>query len=146
MANAYLDWLGGQADRDLARQRAQVDTAKLLATFSAAVAVTLVATALQVGQSASGWDKIAVVGLAASFVAVLLVIMSDRTSQVDHQYVVSQSVLHGWSQAQLATKLRVATIAAVTSNERPVRVVLRITTLQVVISAASAGAAIMSLV
>jgi hypothetical protein len=62
MANAYLDWLGSQADRDLARQRAQVDTAKLLATFSAAVAVTLVATALQVGQSVSSWDKLAVLG------------------------------------------------------------------------------------
>lgn len=49
MAQTPEEWLEVQADRALARQRAQADTAKLLATFAAGVAGALVATALQVG-------------------------------------------------------------------------------------------------
>jgi len=146
MGHAYLDWLETQADRELARQRAQVDTAKLLATLAVGVAATLVATALQVGRAASAWDKVAVGMLGGAFGAVILVVLADRISQVNHLNVVSQSVIEGWSQTQLATKLQALTIAAVDSNEAPVRAVRRLAVIQVLISAASAGAAIVSLV
>ena len=56
------EWLEGQAGRRFEQQRATIDNSKLMATFIAAVAATLVATTLQVGKA--GWlDFLASLGL-----------------------------------------------------------------------------------
>jgi hypothetical protein len=44
MSNGVPEWLEGQADRLLNRQRAAVENSKLIATFITAIAATIVAT------------------------------------------------------------------------------------------------------
>lgn len=113
------EWLEVQADRAAARQRSQVDTAKVLVTFSAGIAATLVATALQVGDP-SKRDIAAAVVLGLSMALVMAVLKKDRLTEADQDSILSQGAALTWSDARLVGELRAAQLAAVRSNESTV--------------------------
>ncbi|MBQ1010830.1 hypothetical protein KBX53_07690 [Micromonospora sp. M51] len=144
MAQTSAEWLEGQADRASARQRAQVDTAKLLATFAAGVAATLVATALQVG-TPEKLDEIATWSLGACFFAVIWIILLDRIAVADHTRILELSHLHNWDDQRLMTELRTATIKAAHSNSEVVNCVRMALALQVALSATTGTIAVLSL-
>ncbi|MBN2446270.1 MAG: hypothetical protein JXO22_06075 [Phycisphaerae bacterium] len=144
MAISLAEWLDGQADRTSTRQRAQVDTGKLVATFSAGIVATLAATALQVGQL-STWDRVAAALLALSFAMALLVILLDRLTEADQSAVVQISQTQNWPQAKTLAELRVATLTASITNEGVVRSVRLAVAVQVTTSLFGGAAAIISL-
>ncbi|MFF5079198.1 hypothetical protein ACFY36_19240 [Actinoplanes sp. NPDC000266] len=144
MAQTPEEWLEVQADRALARQRAQVDTAKLLATFAAGIAGALVATALQVGEP-EGLDWAAAWLLLVTFVAVLGVIAVDRLAEADHDQILNVRAIRNWDQDKMLEELRVAALTAVYSNGGVVRMVRSVLALQLLLSVATGIVAATSL-
>lgn len=133
--------LDQQYSRMIDRQRAQVETAKLLTTFAAAIAATLVASALQVvrGSGQTRWSSCL---LAACFVAAILVIVFDRISEPDLDPAVIQTFGdHARFQEYVNTQL----IAAQKFNESVVRAVRIVVAIQLAFAAASGAIATMSL-
>jgi preprotein translocase subunit SecG len=104
----------------LAAQRTRIETAKLLATFVAGMAGAVVATALQVGDP-NGLDVTAVVFLLLTALGVVIVILLDRTKDVDVEAVALDAQLSGWNQTRLLEELRRLSYAAMNSNEAVVR-------------------------
>jgi hypothetical protein len=133
VAQTPEEWLEIQSDRALARQRAQVDTAKLLATFAAGIAGALVATALQVGRP-NGLDWAASWLLLVTFVAVLAVIAVDRLAEADHDQILNMRMVRNWTQDQLLLELRAAALTAVYANNEVVRTVRTVLTAQLLLS------------
>ncbi|GIF45082.1 hypothetical protein Axi01nite_93930 [Actinoplanes xinjiangensis] len=115
MPETPAEWLESQADRTFARQRAEVDTAKLVATFSTGVTTTLVATSLQVGEP-NGWDLTGVILLAAAVLAVFYLILLDRITESDQNQLLEISKLNGWTDAQLVNELRTSMLKATYVN------------------------------
>ncbi|WP_405101502.1 hypothetical protein [Micromonospora sp. NBC_01412] len=144
MANPIPEWLEHQADRTCARQRAQVETGKLIVTFSAAVAATIVATALQVGKI-SAWDRIAAVLLGATFLVAIVAILFDRLSEVDHLTIMQIGQIHGWPATKLLGELRAASVTAAFANEDVVRAMRVAVMVQVAVSFTTGAAAVISL-
>lgn len=118
---AVDEWLDGQADRCFDRQRAQTDNAKIVATFVTATAAGLVATGLQVGDTASDLDRSALMWLGFATVAGVAVALLDRIHEANHSLITMQAHLGGWSDAQLLRTLRDQTLKVVVWNERSVR-------------------------
>jgi hypothetical protein len=138
------DWLDRDLEASMARQRAQVDTAKLLATFVAGIAATLVATALQVGKPTI-LDSISVYSLAGATCAAIAVILFDRMTAPNSDLILRQSVDLNWDNNQLIDKLREANCAAVEINRSVVNQVRQALTAQVVISIFAGTLAVISL-
>ncbi len=142
MSATSAEWLEGQTDRILSRQRAQAETAKLLATFATAVAAGLVATALQVAPSTTA-DRRALVLLFASFLLALFVVFADRLAEADHNHVLTAAKLSGSDEATTLAELRTANLTAVNYNEGVIsimRVALIVQLLLSVLAAAAAAA------
>lgn len=116
MAQTPAEWLQAQAERSLGRQRAHVDTAKLVSTFIAAIAATLVATALQVGEP-TALDAASAVLLALTTVATICVILFDRLTEANHQLVLERAAINQWGDEKLLIELREAAQTAVHINE-----------------------------
>lgn len=110
------DWIQRQADRTLANQRAQADTAKLLATFTVAIAATFVATALQVGSRSTGLDIWASWILAACFATTIAVLLLDRITDTNIEDAFLLSHANGWTEAELLSHLRTETLRAQVLN------------------------------
>jgi hypothetical protein len=144
MTETTEGWLENHADRTFARQRAQVDTAKLLATFAAGIAATLVATALQVGDPEQ-LDRISAWLLAVTFLAAIMVIMLDRIAEANQSQTLELSALGKWDDERLLFELRRATLKAVFSNHEVVRSVKIALAVQLVFSTATGVAAATSL-
>ncbi|WP_448639423.1 hypothetical protein [Geodermatophilus sp. URMC 63] len=118
MATTSEEWLEAYAQQQLATQRATADDAKLVATFAAALAGSLLASALQEGEKPSGWDWVSSVALSLTVLLTLLVtVILDRFEEPDYAKV-QQSALQGsWSDAHQLFELRQATIAARNVNQ-----------------------------
>jgi hypothetical protein len=144
MGQTPAEWLENQADRSFARQRAEVDTAKLLATFAAGVAATLVATSLQVGEP-SGLDLTGTIFLAAAVLAVVCVIALDRIAEADQGKILELSQINKWTQAQVLRELRKSTVVAAYSNAEVVLSVRRALIVQVILSCVAGTIACVSL-
>jgi hypothetical protein len=144
VTNSSAEWLERNADRILARQRAQVDTAKLLATFATAVAAALVAAGLQV-HAAVALDVASAILLGISFSAAIVVILLDRLREADPTAVLERGQVHQWTEAQIVGELRLLMLAAVRNNAWYVTAVMIAVIIQVVVAAGSAGLAISSL-
>jgi hypothetical protein len=138
------EWLDSQTDRTSSRQRAQVDTSKLVATFSAGIVATIVATALQVGDP-TAWDRVAAGLLALSFAVALAVILLDRLTVADQAAILQSAQIRGWSEAQIINELRVASLTASLANEAVVRSVRLAVAVQVTVSLCCGASAIISL-
>jgi hypothetical protein len=144
MAQTSAEWLEGQSERSFARQRAQVDTAKIIATFTAGVAATLVATALQVGAPTT-LDRVASYFLMTSVVATVCVVLLDRIVEADQATVLQNALVNSWSDSEILTQLRLASIAATNFNEDVVRYVRWSLAVQLCISAVAGIVAAISL-
>lgn len=144
MSDSPGDWLERNADRTFARQRTQVETSKLIATFAAGTAAALVAASLQSAPVTLG-DWIASFALLAAVAGVLVVIALDRLTEADHGEVLARRQLREWSDEQLVVELRVALMTAVINNNAVVTVVRCATMVQVAIAAIGGVAASVSL-
>jgi hypothetical protein len=141
---AVAEWLDPQADRVLARQGRQVDTAKLLATFAAGVAATVVASALQVAP-VTDYDRYSVWALCVSIVLAVAVVLLDRLREADHHEVATLAALNGWSSTQFLVQLQGQTLWALTFNEKVVGLVRHVLLIQIVVAALAGIIATLSL-
>lgn len=144
MATRSVEWREKDLDRRAARQRTQIETAKLLATFAVSASAAIVASALQAGKS-TAWNITAIILLGIAFLAVVGVIFLDRTTQVDQEQLVIEGQIKQWSDERLLQELRVEFLASVNNNESVVNSVQRATQIQVIISIFSAVSATISL-
>ncbi len=107
----------------MTRQRAQADNAKLIATFAAAIAGGLVASALQAGSQPSRGDWLASWALGLTFVLTLGVMVLDRMEEPDHRQVLERAALATWTDDHRLFELRCTAIAACNLNERTLRLI-----------------------
>lgn len=133
------------ADRASSRQRAQVETAKLLATFSSAVATTMVAAMLQVGGARFYLDLISAAVLVVAILLTGLVILVDRITEADIDAVLRESAVQKWTPEQLEKEMAVATVAAVKANDPVVKRVHLCVGFQFAAAAAATGLSILAL-
>lgn len=138
------EWLELQADRVSARQRAQVETAKLVTTFVTAVAATLCGSDIQVPGN-DPLEVAALVGLGIAALLTLIVFASDRLAEAPHKELLSRAHTQGWNGEKLLRELRTAAIDAVESNQEVVRIVKLLTAVQVLTAAASGTLAVLAL-
>lgn len=110
-------WIDEHQVQELSQARGRADAAKLVATFTTAIAATLVATELQVrAGSMTGWDLLAVITLGIAFLFTLLVVVLDRLTVVDVREVLTQQAALGVSGDQALISLRAASLTAMTFN------------------------------
>ena len=126
-------WQQQNADMVLARQRAQVDTSKLVVTFTLAIAATLDATALQVTGQRS-LDIAATVALGAGFVATLIVIGLDRLKEPDRLWALARARRKKFSDAQLVELMQDLSDEVERFNESIVARVRLATQLQILVA------------
>jgi hypothetical protein len=98
MPQSVEEWRDQHAARELARQTSQLETAKLLVTFTAGISATLVATALQVGEHAINADRWACAILAASFAFAVATIGLDRSKSPNHAKASLRREQNGWTE------------------------------------------------
>jgi hypothetical protein len=135
-----LEWIDTHADRVLAVQRSQVDTAKLLSTFAAGVSATIVGTGLQVGAPASGDLRNATYVLGVTVLLILPIVLADRIRVADHDVLLKEAGIRSWTNDQFYFEWRNATLIAVEENRTFVRLVKMATTVQLTV--ASVGGAL----
>lgn len=145
MSERVDDWLEQHAQRAIARQRAQVDTAKLLTTFAAAVAATIVGTALQVGDLPTVLDYTATFALGAAFLLAVSVILLDRLTDVDYEHVITLAAVSDSTLHDVIMDLRRAGLAAERFNRSVVSLVWITSGVQVACAAISGAFAAASL-
>lgn len=123
-----------QYERLLSRQRAQVETAKLVATFATAVGATIVGSALQVVRG-STLTVLASSLLAAAFLVTVIIVAFDRLAEPNldpaviklfsghaafQEYVESQLIasedFNTWRLAQLRILIAIQLILAASSG------------------------------
>jgi exosortase/archaeosortase len=139
------DWLDQQVDRALARQRSQVDTAKVIAVFTTGIAGTLVATSLQVGDKPHLLDHVGVWLLLATALAVVVVVFVDRLSEADHAAIIQTARFNRWDDEHLLRELRIESMTAVRVNGGVVTLVRAATCIQVILAIATGVIATVSL-
>ncbi|HEU5390998.1 MAG TPA: hypothetical protein VFV73_34365 [Streptosporangiaceae bacterium] len=122
-----------------------MEAAKLLATLGVATAAAFVASALQVGRNKT--DDVAAVWLiGCAFLAVIIVVLLDRSTIVDHQTLLNEVALGNFDEQQRLTDLRKDAMISVLNNDAVVRQVRFAAGLALLLAAASAAFAINSLV
>jgi hypothetical protein len=126
-------------------QRAQVEAAKLLSTLGVATAAAFVASALQEGRSRIG-DIAAAWLIGVAFAAVIVVVLLDRSTIVDHQALLNEVTLGDLDKERALTTLRKAAILNVLNNDAVVRQVRLAAGVTLLLALASAALAIASLV
>lgn len=138
------DWYRRNSERVLAHQRSQVDTAKILVTFTLAVAATLVATALQVG-TPNRLDIWASAVLGLGFLVTIAVILLDRITEPDLSSVEKRARQWKLSDDQLLVLLQDLAFDTEEENDTVVSQVKAAGLVQVQLSIASAVLATLSL-
>lgn len=133
------------ADRRASRQQRQVESAKLVTTFSASVAAAIVAAALQTGPDSTSLDILAAVFLSTAFLAVLIVIILDRTTEVKQEDLVHDYRLAGFTDEQIATELVIQTHASIRNNDSIVTQVKIASIIQVLLAGVAGLLAALSL-
>ena len=121
-----------------------MEAAKLLSTLAVATAAAFVATALQTGHSRAG-DLTATWLIGCAFLAVVVVVLLDRSTIVDHQAVLNEAALGNFDEEQGLTKLRKDAMISVLNNDAVVRQVKLAAGLSLLLALASAAFAINSL-
>ena len=117
------DWLDTQVDRVSDRQRARADTAKLVATFAAGVAGSLVASALQTGATASSWDWTSAWALAITIVLTVAVVLLDRLTEADHRTILTNAQAAGLDADATLAQLRLAAMTSTKANESVIKAI-----------------------
>lgn len=141
----FREWLEQDLERRSSSQRAQVETAKLLATLGVATAAAFVASALQVGRSRTE-DLTAAWMIGCAFAVVIIVVLLDRSTIVDHQALINEMALGDFDEEQALTRLRKDAIINVLNNDAVVRQVKSAAGVTLLLALTSAAFAITSLV
>jgi hypothetical protein len=95
MGETLEAWLGNHAGREDVHAHQVLRTAKVVTTFSAAIAATLVATSLAEGPAPSGWDKGAVAAMGLALLGVLAVVFRTRKTP-DVQRILDEAANECW--------------------------------------------------
>lgn len=144
MPESVDQWSDQHWDRSFARQTAQVETVKLLVTFSVGVSAALAAAALQV-KGRTAWNVAAIVLLGVAFALTLLTIGLDRLKWPNRRAALDRQSDLGWTEAQLLVYVRSLMRDAEDENDRVVRQVRYVATYQLLAVAVTAGLAVTSL-
>ena len=144
MTTAFLAWLERDLERRSSSQRAQVEAAKLLSTLAVATAAVFVAGALQAGHSRVS-DLIAACLIGGAFVAVVVVVILDRSTIVDHQAVLVHAAMGDFDEEHELRRLRKDAMISILNNDTIVRQVKFATGLTLSLALISAAFAISSL-
>lgn len=142
---AVEQWKQEHVDQSLVRQRAQADGVKLVVTFFAAIAATLVATSLQIGRP-SWLDVLATVGLIVTIVETCMVISSDRLREVDQAKVDGVIMNPQWTWDRRLEELRDLGVSLVDLNEVILSGVLKHRTRQLICASVASLVAVISLI
>lgn len=145
LTSPFRAWLEQDLERRSSSQRAQVEAAKLLATLGVATAAAFVASALQVGRSRTD-DVTAAWLIGCAFAVVIVVVLLDRSTIVDHQALLTEMALSDFDEEQALTRLRKDAIINVLNNDAVVHQVRVAASVTLLLALASAGFAITSLV
>lgn len=142
---AYDDWLDQHISRSIDRQRAQVETAKLLVTFATGVAAALVSASLQV--HGKNWQNLVASSVfAASVIATVAAVLRDRLTEADRDQVATQALSAGLTDVEILRELRAAALAAWNVNETVVRGVRRLVAVQLLLAGVASSFAIWSMI
>lgn len=144
MADAFLDWLADDLRRRSATQRAQVEAAKLLAALGLASAGGFVASALEVGNH-QGYEIAASVLVAATFLAVVVVVLLDRTTVADHEAIMVRAAMGEFDDHSALKALQRDEMISVLNNDAVVRQVRWGTGVALLLALASAVVAVYSM-
>lgn len=116
------EWVDTQVDRSLERQRGKSDNSKLVATFAAGIAVTIFATALQVGTPASDLEHEAWPWMMLSAGLAVAVVLLDRLREVDYRALLQYAHFNGWDEPTFVHELRWRTMEVVRFNDWTIRI------------------------
>lgn len=144
LATTFFAWLERNLERRAGSQRAQVETAKLLSTLAVATAAAFVASALQAGNNRTE-DLVAASLVGSAFVAVVIVVLLDRSTIVDHQAVLLKRATDDFDDDEVVMRLRQDAMISILNNDAIVRQVKLATGLTLLLAFASAAFAISSL-
>ncbi len=144
MTTAFFTWLERDLERRAGSQRAQVEAAKLLSTLAVATAGAFVASALQAGNNRTE-DLVAACLVGSAFVTVVLVVLLDRSTIVDHQAVLLKRATGDFDDSQMLMKLRQDAMISILNNDAIGRQVKLATGVTLLLALASASFAISSL-
>lgn len=134
------------ADRSLAHQRAQVETAKLVTTFSAGIGAALVASALQVG-GVQHDTHTSVILLGAAVGLVVVVVLCDRLKVVDHDREISAALLSAGDveprhlEEHIVTRLQEALVGVADFNGSIVKLIRAVAAVQLLTAFATTALA-----
>jgi hypothetical protein len=145
LTSPFREWLEQDLQRRSSSQRAQVEAAKLLSTLGVATAAAFVASALQVGRSRTE-DVTAAWLIGCAFAVVIVVVLLDRSTIVDHQALLNEVALGDFDEEQALTRLRRDAIINVLNNDAVVGQVKFAAGVTLLLALASAAFAITSLV
>lgn len=144
LATAFITWLENDLERRSSSQRVQVEAAKLLSTLAVATAAAFVASALQVGHNKTG-NLIAACLVGSAFAAVVVVVLLDRSTIVDHQAVLLEKATGNFDDEEELMRLRRDAMISILNNDTIVRQVKFATSATLLLALASAAFAISSL-
>ena len=144
MTTGFSAWLERDFERRSSGQRAQVEAAKLLSTLAIATAAAFVASALQSGHSRSS-DVIAAYLIGGSFIAIVAVILLDRSTTVDLRDLELGALMGQLDEEKELDRLRRDEMISVLNNEAVVRQVRLATGLTLLLALTAAAFAIGSL-
>jgi hypothetical protein len=144
MGEALEAWLENHARCEDAHSHRELQTAKLVTTFSAAIAATFVATSLAEGPAPSCWDQWAVVAMALSVLGVLVIVFRARKAP-DVKSILYTPPVEGRSDDQTIAELRREVRDAAEDNKIQADRVHWIMFVQVVASMAACVLAVVSL-
>jgi hypothetical protein len=143
MGEALEAWLENHASREDAHSHQGLQTAKLVTTFSAAIAATFVATSLAEGPAPTCWDKGAVFAMGLSVLGVLVIVFHTRKAP-DMTSILREAARDKWSEDRKIKELRGAVELAAEHNKTQTDRVHWIMLAQVVASLAASILAIVS--
>jgi hypothetical protein len=137
-------WMASQVDRRLSRQEASRNTLLLLVTFAEGIAATLVASGLQVGKH-HGLLVAASMMLGLGFIAIVVLLLLDRSVQVDERQVIGDAYVRGLSADHLRDELQQFDLTAIEINDGVLSSMRNATFVQMAIAAAAATLAVVAM-
>ena len=137
-------WLENHAGREDVHAHQVLQTAKLVTPFTAAIAATFVATALQEEPQASPWDQGAVAAMVLALVGVLAVVFRARKTP-DVQRILDKASNENWPDDRTVNELREELRRSAKDNTAQAAEVRWTMFAQVLVSAIASALAVVSI-
>jgi hypothetical protein len=147
MTDSLSEWLERHAEREEAESRQVLSTAKLVTTFSAAMAAAFLAMALQLGRVGLCWaDWLAVWGMLVLLVLTLWIITLGRKSSVAKNELLKARQSATQVEPQMLHELRAKFLDAASDNSGRALLVHRMMIVQVLLAIAISVIAVYSVI